>query len=182
MWLLPDSFVLLFIPEARAEKAWCSAETNNHELNHKSTIDFQKRWTKSSVMEVNRSFLLYKKQMGSNPKQLDAFKGKNEAESQPSRWKTLVSLQAWCHFHFGMMFRVAIAYLGVGSLSKGWAVWWLHERHWLQNSCFFSPAPLSTFYLTLGTSILHWSKWELNCTLCFFMSQIPFLQNEDHNT
>lgn len=28
----------------------------------------------------------------------------------------------------------------------------------------------------------HWSQWELNRVLCFFMSQIPFLQNEDHNT
>lgn len=81
MWLLPDSFVPLFIPEARAEKGWCSAETNNHELNHKNAIDFHERWTKSSVMEVNRSFLLHKKQMGSNPKQLDGFKGKKEAES-----------------------------------------------------------------------------------------------------
>lgn len=190
MWPPSDSFVLLLLPEAQAERrGWSAAETKNHNLNHKSS--------KGLVHLLWKLIGVF-------------YRSETKWDLTHSSWMAARDRRAWMRlnhgskhlwegrfsvsFKFGEVSifssslrigfsRVVIADFGLWSLCKGGLSGGCRKGTGFKIPVFFFPQ--LCYWLSLwpwAHQFFHWSKWELNCILCFFMSQIPFLQNEDHNT
>lgn len=106
----------------------------------------------------------------------------------PLTRKVSVSFLVWGGFHFVFQLKNRIL-VKRALLTSGF-------NHSAREGCLVGAekalvSKLQVFFLQLyywlslwpwAHQFFHWSKWELNCILRFFMSQILFLQNEDHKT
>lgn len=185
MWLPSDSFVLFFIPEAWAEKKGsCAVETNNHKLNHKSSKGLvhllwkligDSYYTENKCDLTQAAGWLWGMEWGwvmaSN-----VFL-KEDLSLFPDLEPFPFCLPAW---EWGLEW--SLLSLGLDHSAKGRLSGGCRKGAGFKIPLSF---PQLCYWLSLwpwAHQFFHWSKLELNCILCFFMSQILFLQNEDHNT
>lgn len=162
MWPPSDSFVLLLLPEAQAERrGWSAAETKNHNLNHKSS--------KGLVHLLWKLIGVF-------------YRSETKWDLTHSSWMAARDRRAWMRlnhgskhlwegrfsvsFKFGEVSifssslrigfsRVVIADFGLWSLCKGGLSGGCRKGTGFKIPVFFfPPALLLTFSLTLGTSIL----------------------------